>query len=333
MTDPLLAKAAATRFITFDVGLQPVGSPTLHLTTFANTGPSFYVDRLGRPSAVVDSVASMANQLEGAVWDAEQERPVEAVAALPWVDVRDPSGARYTCSRLAAHRLNAHAVMAGIDENGETFESVLSAQMNGITPPVGPKLASIAATYDPVALLHGVWWAGLLGGRARLARVVSARLDAHDVVSQAVQVGGQKTADHPLEVGVKQVKDDAKTVLGEVPAYLSEISAQEVTGRILVDVRSLRAHRLPPELHEALVGVALLEAAELIDAWPHWRSRCALDVVDPELARTSTRGEVTLPTASELTPVVADACRRAFPDAAGPTVLTYKPKAKQADAS
>jgi CRISPR-associated protein Csb1 len=321
------------RFLALDVELEPIGSPTFHVTTFANTGPSFYVDREGQLSAVVDSVASVANQLEATVWDDAALAPVEAVAALPWVRVVDGSGATYTTSRTAAHRLNAHALINAVDRGtGEAMESKIRAALGEApAPPIAHRLASVAWSLDPFAVLHGLWWPGEWGGRARLTRALTGRIDAHDVQTQAVQVGGQKTADHVAEVGVKQRGAEGKTVEGDVPAYLSEVSARRIVGRFLLDVRLLRSYALPPEATRALLAAALLELGEMLEAWPRRRSRCALDPVDPDRARRArTPDGFALPSIDTLRELAAEACRAATgEDGAAVREVVYRPRPRK----
>ena len=114
------------RYVALDVALEPLGAPTIQPTAFANTGPSFYEAPDGGLAAVVDSVASMANQLELTIWDEAKCQPKDWVAPLPWVKVVDANGNYYTSSRRAAHRLNAACIMTGrVDQDGEVFGSRL----------------------------------------------------------------------------------------------------------------------------------------------------------------------------------------------------------------
>lgn len=280
MPTDLISATLDAPVLALDVELEPLGSPTFQVTTFANTGPSFYVDREGRPAVVVDSVASTANQMEATVWDEHAGAPVAAIAGLPWVQAIDGNGEVQTTSRTAAHRLNAHAIVKGtVEPGGEAFDSMFEAKVGEPASPVLPKLASVLFELDPLSLVHGIWFPGVWSGRARVARALSGRIDAHDVQSASVQVGGQKTADTLAEVSIKQPKDGDKTVPGEVPVHASEVSAARIVGRLLLDVRTIRSFGLPPDATRALIAVALLEIGEMLASWPRRRSRCALDVV------------------------------------------------------
>jgi CRISPR-associated protein Csb1 len=279
---PALDRLLDARYLALEVALEPVGPPTIQLTTFANTGPSFYDAPDGRLAAVVDSVASMANQLELTVWDETECVPKGSVAALPWVKVIDAAEGYYTSSRMAAHRLGAHAIMNGIVLDGKgkggakTFQERLEERLADAQPPYARRLAQAAWEHDPLALLHGCWFAGIWGGRARLSRALSARIDALGVQTQSVQVGGQKTADHPSEVGVRQAGAEGETVLGEVPHYTAEVSAERIVAPILLDLALLRSYGLEEKASRALVATAVLMVRELVDAWPRRRSRCVL---------------------------------------------------------
>lgn len=330
MTD-VLDQLMDTRFLALDVELEPIGSPSFQVTTFANTGPSFYVDRDGQLSAVVDSVASVANQLEATVWDEVAGAPVAEIAPLPWIRVVDERGETYTTSRTAAHRLNAHALVNGADHtSGETMGSVIRSALGTPAPPIAPHLAAVAWSLDPLTLVHGLWWAGEWSGRARLTRALTGRIDAHGVETQAVQVGGQKTADHLDELRVRQAGAEGATVAGEIPAYLSEVCARRIVGRFLLDLRLLRSYALADDAVRALVAVATLELGEMLDAWPRRRSRCALDVADPEAARRARLplGFV-LPSLVELRAAARQACEAAADGAGAGREVVYRRTAKK----
>jgi CRISPR-associated protein Csb1 len=265
----------SVRYLALEVELSPLAGPTIQLTTFANTGSSFYVAPDGSLSAVVDSVASMANQLELTVWDEAGCEPQKSITPLPWVRVVDEDGAYFTSSRRAAHRLNAHSVMTGTAD-GQTFEAYLASKLSGAKPPELRRLAEVVWDSDPLSLIHGCWFPGIWDGRARIVRALSARIDAIGVESQAVQVGGQKSADHLSEVATRQSGAEGKTVEGEVPVYMSEVSARSVVASILLDVGLLRSYSLQAERERALIAVGVLMVNELIGAWPRRRSRCVL---------------------------------------------------------
>jgi CRISPR-associated protein Csb1 len=267
------------RYLALDVELEPVGSPTIQPTTFANTGPSFYEAPDGQLAAVVDSVASMANQLELTIWDEAACEPTHAVTPLPWVKVVDADGAYYTSSRRAAHRLNAASLMNGVTDEGEPFGSRVERLVSDAKPPVHRRLAEVVWEHDPLGVIHGCWFAGVWDGRARLTRALSARIDALGVQSQSAQIGGQKSRDALDEPG--GVEDMGfRTVRGEAPYYTAEVSASRIVSPIVLDLALLRSYGLRQEAYRALVATAVLEIAELVAAWPRRRSRCMLDVRD-----------------------------------------------------
>jgi len=330
-TNDALDTLLGERMLVLDVELEPAGSPTIQVTTFANTGPSFYVDREGRLSAVVDSVASMANQLEATVWDELGGQPVEAVAPLPWVRVLDGGDRTSTTSRTAAHRLNAHSIMSGaVDGTGELFETMLSGRLGEPTPPIARPLADEVWSLDPLAILHGVWFAGIWDGRARMPRALSGRIDAHDVQTQSVQVGGQKTADTLEEIEHRQRGAEGKTVAGEVPHHTSEVSAACIVARLLLDVRLLRSYGLGEAREHALAAVGLLQIAELLAAWPRRRSRCALEVAEVTVRRPE--GFV-IPAVDELRAATRALCSAATGSEADadPVVVRFSPKKAASD--
>lgn len=325
----LLDQLDGARYLALDVELEPLGSPTIQPTTFANTGPSFYEAPDGHLAAIVDSVASMANQLELTVWDESACEPTEAIAPLSWVKVVDRDATYYTSSRRAAHRLAAHALVNGAEAStGEQFESRLLQLLSDAQPPLVTHLARVVWEHDPLAILHGSWFAGIWDGRARLSRALSARIDALSVQSQSVQVGGQKTADHLREVGTRQAGAEGATVEGEIPHYTSELSASQIVSPIVLDLNLLRSYGLPKEAYRALAATAVLQIAELIAAWPRRRSRC---ILEPKSVTVRLPESWSLPALNELRKECFERCRAATGvNRADPLVVIYVPKAKKA---
>lgn len=320
-----LDRLSSVRYLSLDVELEPLGSLTIQPTSFANTGPSFYESPEGGLAAVVDSIASMANQLELTIWDEGASIPAGPVAALPWVKVVDANGDYYTSSRTAAHRLNAASIMnAAVESDGEVFGSRIEGLLAGASPPVHRRLAEVVWQHDPLSIIHGCWFAGIWEGRARLTRALTARIDALGVGSQSAQVGGQKSRDALDEPG--GVQDMGfKTVRGEAPYYTTEISASRIIAPIVLDLGLLRSYGLAEKAYDALVATALLMIGELVVAWPRRRSRCILVPKGEPHVRMPEGWE--LPSLDQL----RDECRRRCEEATGleraePLVVRYVPK-------
>jgi CRISPR-associated protein Csb1 len=315
----------SARYLALDVELKPVGSPTIQPSAFANTGPSFYEAPDGGLAAVVDSVASMANQLELTIWDEAECRPKEAVAPLPWVKVVDANWNYYTSSRRAAHRLNAASIMTGtVHPDGEEFGDRLKRLLAAARPPVERTLARAVWEHDPLSIVHGCWFAGIWDGRARLTRALTARIDALGVQSQSAQVGGQKSRDALDEPG-KEESTGFKTVRGEVPHYTSEVSATRIVAPIVLDLGLLRSYSLPEEAYRALVATAVLMIRELVEAWPRRRSRCILVPKGEPVVRVPEGWA--LPPREELRKETFRRCREATGvERAEPLVVRYTPR-------
>lgn len=314
----------SARYLALDVELEPLGSPTIQPSAFANTGPSFYEGPDGGLAAVVDSVASMANQLELTIWNEAECWPRNPVAPLPWVKVVDANGNYYTSSRRAAHRLNAASIMNGtVHPNGEVFGRRLERMLAAASPPVERTLAKVVWDHDPLALIHGCWFAGIWDGRARLTRTLTARIDALGVQSQSAQVGGQKSRDAVDEPGAVQ-DTGFKTVRGEAPYYTSEVSAVRIVAPIVLDLGLLRSYGLPSKATRALVATALLMICELIADWPRRRSRCILAPKGKPLVRMPEGWA--LPPLDELREETLRLCREATGvERAEPLVVRYAP--------
>src|SRR5690606_3377618 len=92
--------------------IQPTGFPDLGAAEFERPD-----GKGGTENAIlVESVQSLANHLEAVGWDSVEQRPVSALASLPYIAVQDKESRFLTSSRCEPHRLaGAYIRQAKID--------------------------------------------------------------------------------------------------------------------------------------------------------------------------------------------------------------------------
>ena len=296
-----LHPAQGTRF-------QPTGFPDLGAATFRS--PS------GRDMLLVESEQSMANRLEAVCWDEAAGDVAEPLRGMPYVAIYC-DGTLVTTSLQEAHRLNSPYIMEA--DNGRLkAELITRLEVKEAHPVDVARLARTAFYFDPNSVLHGIFLASpdIAGGQYRLARLLSAFIEASDAVP--VELGGVKF-DRVDPTG------DATKGFGHVPFHRTEFAAASINAYFSLDIDRLRAYRLglrqgepadrnqpatlnPPE--EFLVTLALWKTRRFLESGLRLRTACDL-VMEGDLRVT--RGDLAVPSTSELAgrlPELIEECRQ-----------------------
>lgn len=302
MTVDLSALSAATRVL-FAVPLRPLQGSRFQPTGFPSLGAATFQAPSGT-ALLVESAQSMANRLETVCWDAESERPIEALEGLSHVRVNRPDGSFLTDTMLEAHRLNSPYLLEG--KKNRDFLELLKVALGDLDAgPINRKrLADVLLTYDIGSLLHGVFLAKkeLAGGRLRVPRAFSAFIEAEDV--RVAASGGVKN-DHVNPSGV------TKEGFGNVPFARDEFVAERITLYANLDLAQLRGYGLGESVERLLTLLALFKLRALLDGDLRLRAACDLEPVESAVVATRPRG-FDLPSLEELTAELRlsiEACR------------------------
>lgn len=298
MTIDLKSLDQHTRLL-FEIKLKPVQGSRFQPTGFPNLGAATFQTRAGT-SLLVESAQSMANRLESVCWDDVNHDVVPELKGISHIKVTRRDGAFLTDSLLEAHRLNSPYILENPDAKAlvETFKTELGIDDTG--PVNRKKLANTLLKYDIGSLLHGVFLAkkDLAGGRLRLARSLSAFIEANQV--SIVASGGVKN-DHVNPSG------DTKAGFGNVPFARDEYSSEEITLYVNLDLGQIRGFGLGDDVNRVLILLALYKVRKLVDGSLRLRTACDLEPVDPTQLR-STRGAFVLPSleavVAELKPAI-----------------------------
>ena len=254
---------------------QPTGFPSLGAATF-QTG--------GGTSLLVESAQSMANRLEMTVWDTAANDLREGFKGLSHVRVTR-SGEFLTDTILESHRLNSPYLLAGKDR---TFFDTLKEDVGVMeTGPIDRRrLAEALIKYDINSLLHGVFLAKkeLAGGRLRVARALSAFIEADDV--QVAPSGGVKN-DH---VNPSWPKPEVAKGFGNVPFARDEYTAESITLYVNLDLAQIRGYGLGDAIERLLILLSLYKLRALADEGMRMRTACDLHVEREAIKATKPRG-------------------------------------------
>jgi CRISPR-associated protein Csb1 len=290
MSDLLKPLENANRIL-FAVKLKALQGDRFQPTGFPSLGAAEYKSSSGR-KLLVESAQSMANRLEATCWDAANEKPVEALDGISHVTVTR-NGKFLTDSMLEAHRINSPYLLEGSDK---TFIEKLKTELGGLAE--GPidrkKLAEVLFKFDVGSLIHGVFLAKseLAGGRLRIARAVSAFIEASQV--EVAASGGVKN-DHVNPSG------DTKSGFGNVPFSRDEYVAEEIVCYVNIDLAQIRGYGLAPKATELLILLSLFRVRKLLDGDLRLRTACDLEPVDREKIVATRPEEFELPSLAELT--------------------------------
>jgi CRISPR-associated protein Csb1 len=277
----------SNRFL-LDVALAPVQGSRFAPTGFADLGPATFK----RPTddggwvecLLVESAQSMANRLEGTLWDSAANQPVDPIAGLPYIRVVDTDGTHLTSSREESHRLASPYLRAGVlgDRTG-TQLLVEALDLDETSPHDHRRLARAVFSLDPLSLVHGVFFAGKGGkefpGQPKFTRLVTGFIEATDV--QRAESGGVKR-DHVSHTQASSGGDSSEGY-GSIPFPRTEWTARSITASFNLDLAQLRSYGLAEPAEQLLESLALLEMATLLSEPLRLRTNCDLEVVDTAL--------------------------------------------------
>jgi len=240
---------------------------------------------------LVESAQSLANRLEGVIWDAAANKPVAAAEGISYIRV-ERKGEFLTSSILEPHRINSPYLLES--KKDKTFFNELKAALGGLNEgPINRRiLAQTLFEYDANALIHGVFLAKkeLAGGRLRIARALSAFIEADGI--EIAASGGVKN-DHVNPQG------DTKSGFGNVPFSRDEYTAQTITLYINLDLDQIRGYGLDKSATHLLVVLSLYKVRALLSGALRLRTACDLEPDVTEIVAARPTG-LALPSLSEL---------------------------------
>lgn len=279
-----------------DATLEPIVGSVFQPTGFPDLGAATFERHDGLTAVLVESVQSLTNHFESLGWNAPAQRPVAALAALPYVEVRSgEDGAFLTSSRLEPHRLAAAYIRdAAVDGSSGAEWIAQQLELAQGRPLDWPRIYQAIFELDPLCLVHGVFFSHKSWhGNPRVRRSLSAVIEAHD--ARPVVSGGLKRDDVSFRQGGEG--RGAEEGYGFVPFGRTEYTAAEIILTASIDLAQIRGYGLQPEGTRLLTLIALWELAQLLEQPLRLRTACDLQVVDIRVRRP---GDASLPPADEL---------------------------------
>lgn len=271
---------------------QPTGFPALGAATFqTNSGTSL----------LVESAQSMANHLELAIWDAAKQDVKETLRGLSHVVVTR-KGKFLTDTMLESHRLNSPYLLTGSDRSFlDDLLAVLRNELGdrlideneGLVDRQG--LARALFRFDCNSLIHGCFVSNpnvklspgdkkgkaVAGGRLRVARALSAFIEAEDV--QVAPSGGVKN-DYVNPSGI------AESGFGNIPFTRDEYTAASITLFVNLDLAQIRGYGLGNAVEQLLILLSLYKLRALTAHGMRLRTACDLVAKNNEILATMPNG-------------------------------------------
>jgi len=277
--------------------LEPVAGTRFQPTGFPDLGPATYASPDdGRRLLLVESAQSMANRLEGQLWDEGRDAPIPLIEVLPYLRILDGNGQYLTSSRTESHRIASAYVKRARFRNGAADGEIDGLELIGRRlglerqrPIDQGRVARATFELDPLSLVHGVFFADdRWYGQPKIARALTAFVEAAGV--QEAYSGGVKF-DHVSNTGdVRGAGAEGKASkegFGNVPFPRTEFVAETIEASFVLDVSQIRRYALEQREQELLLALALYEVRSLLDEGMRLRTAC-------DLAVRELRGELPL---------------------------------------
>ena len=309
--DNYLEPLQNARRLLFKIPLEPLLGRRFQPTGFPSLGAATFQTRDGE-SLLVESAQSMANHLEMTVWDIVANDVKEELHGLSHVHVTR-QGKFFTDTILESHRINSPYLLTSSDR---TFLDALLEMLRrelgdetvnenkGLVDRQG--LVRTLLRFDCGSLVHGCFLSNdkvklkegnkkgvaLAGGRLRVARALSAFIEADDV--HVAASGGVKN-DHVYPSG------DTKAGFGNVPFARDEYTASRITLYVNLDLAQIRGYGLGDAEERLLILLSLYKLRALTNEGMRLRTACDLQVGSEDIRSTMPKGW-TLPPLEELVP-------------------------------
>ena len=216
----------------------------------------------------------MANHLELTIWDYARNDVKQEFDGLSHVRI-NRNGNFLTDTILESHRLNSPYLLEAKNKKFlETLKKDVGATDAG--PIDRKRFVESVLKYDVNSLVHGLFLAkkDLAGGRLRIARALSAFVEADDV--QVAASGGVKN-DHVNPSG------DTSKGFGNVPFARDEYTANKITLYINLDLALIRGYKLGGDAERLIVLLALYKIRTLLDGGIRLRTACDLRVSSEDI--------------------------------------------------
>lgn len=210
--------------------------------------------------------------------DDSKERFVDELDGLSKVNVIGGGGKQITNSVREGHRLASPYILDSPDTKVMDAFKALDEKKKPLA-----KMSEITNTimeYDANSLLHGLWMSRVNEGRIKIARALSAFIEADGV--EDANSGGIKwdhvTTSTKSKDGERGASKDAKGGYGPQPHARVDYTAEKITAYFSLDLVQIRGYHLDRNRTDLLHALALWKIRKFVDSPYRPRSFCDLKV-------------------------------------------------------
>jgi CRISPR-associated protein Csb1 len=289
-------------------------------TGFADLGAATYQLHDGTRMLLVESAQSMANRLEQTIIGPDGHL-LDDFKGLSYIVAKlNGDSESETNSLVEAHRLNSPFIISD-----KVFQSkfVEAAGYVKNKPLDWRKIGKALFMYDVNSILHGAFLANLEDGRIKIARAISAFIEARDV-REAVSGGVKNSYLDPT--GKMRAVEYDKDVYSNVPYQRVEYTAGKITAYLNIDLSLIRSYALGEDAEELLVGLALYKVRAFFDGGMRLRTACDFKLAGEP--RVTSPENFILPDREQLLALVRAGIARNKPIFADPPVTQLQVKVK-----
>lgn len=266
----MFSELSGVQRVLMEVDLMPVQGARFQPTGFPDIGAATYQLPDGTRMLLVESAQSMGNRLESTILGADNEL-VPDLSGLSYIRVKlNGASETATNSLIEAHRINSPFIIS--DESFQ--QEFLNTSGYGRGRPLNwQRISNALFKYDVNSLLHGVFLANLEDGRVKVARSLTAFIEASNV--REVVSGGVKN--NPIDpTGKMRAEKYDKDVYGNVPYQRTEYTAGSIMAYFNLDIGLLRSYDLGQDAFELLVYLGLYKVKAFLDQGTRLRTACDL---------------------------------------------------------
>ena len=258
--------------------LAPIQGDRFQPTGFPEIGAAEYRSPDGSGNnLLVESAQSMANRLEKVCWDDVNQKPVDSLEGMSYIEVKNNAGEFLTSSLIEAHRINSPYILEGKDDSVLKYlKDQLADQEEGIVDIRA--LGNVLLERDCNSLIHGCFLAKkeLAGGRLRLPRALSGFVEAKNI-SIAASGGVKNDSVNP--------KGETAKGFGNVPFSRDEYVSGEITAFFNLDLSQLYGYGFSQTATDFLISLSLFKIRRVLEVGLRFRTACDLDALNLKCTR------------------------------------------------
>lgn len=266
-----MSKSEYTNRLLLSVELEPVQGKRFQPTGFPDLGAAEIPLSSGTTSLLVESPQSMAKRMQLICLNERKDDFVDPLKGLSMIIVKKDKK-HVTNSVAESHKIASYYIVKGKDTTiTDKLEALEEKYQNGVNV---EETAKLLFELDINSLLHGVWASQVKLGRIKVARALSAYIEA-DNVKIAISGGVKKDDVNPQK---DEEGGGSEAGQGHIPFSRIEYTAESITAYFNLDLEQIKSYNLDEDQTELLKTLALWKIRTFLDNELRLRTACDLKI-------------------------------------------------------